>query len=87
MDPADPRLTAIIRRVIVELGLTLDPFTLLELATMMQPLIKEPANKYALESARQTLIPTLRRLGVENPEETAERIVVEVAERCSKTCL
>ncbi len=86
MDPADPRLAAIIRRVLVENGLTLDPFTLLELATMMQPLLRDPEKPYASESARNTVLPVFRKMGVENPEETAEKLVAEIARRCRVLC-
>ena len=75
MDPGDPRLTGIIRRVLMKAGLPLDPYTVLELATMLQPLLRDSSNPYAWRSAVDVLEPVVRKMGVDDPREAASRVL------------
>ncbi len=89
----DP-LEAALRRAMQLEGAFTDPFTLMEVATILRPLVREgpgylesDRGKLVLESAVSHLAFILDKINVENPRAKAEIIVKRALEECwSKGC-
>lgn len=84
--PSQDQLTSIVRRVMAENRVNVDPFTLMEFMTVLRPLmcidlkeiLSDKRSSRILESARLTLARLFRRLGVKDPEEKALKVTAEV---------
>ena len=89
-----PQLEYAIRRAIQKHGAYIDPFSLLELATLLKPLLGMPKDvlekdeklNYKLASVVQYLESSFRRAGLEEPEYLARSVVEEVLATCRKNC-
>lgn len=84
--PSQDQLTSIVRRVMAENKVNVDPFTLMEFMTLLRPLmcmdleeiLSDKRSSRILESARLTLARLFRRLKVKDPEEKALKVTAEV---------
>lgn len=86
MDPVGARVQAVIRRVLTLRGVLIDPFTLMEFATMLKGLGCS-GDELALESAANVLAPLFEKSGFSDPLGGARSAVEEiVGEVFGKDC-
>lgn len=86
------RATTVIRREALRLNAPIDPFGLIELYTLLKPLFgldpvtaKETRNLEYM-SAIEYLSGSFKKLGVEDPEELASRLIDHVLSKCIDGC-
>lgn len=77
MDPLDARVQAVIRRVLALRGVIIDPFALIEFATMLKA-IGCSGDELALESAVGVLVPSFEKSGSSDPLGEARSAVEEI---------
>jgi len=84
--------TTIIRNEALKINAPIDPFSLIELYTLLKPLIGlDPETARSIRdleymSVVEYLASSFKRLGVEEPESTAEELIGRVLNRCLKEC-
>ncbi len=79
------RLTSAIRRALQRRGVSIDPFSIMELATILKPALKDRSSPgSSVESAVEFLAGILERSYVDNPSHVAGEIVKEVVEFCRR---
>jgi hypothetical protein len=87
-------LEVIFYRVMQKHGAYLDPFTVMEVVTLLKPIAGIPLNKIMsdeglslkLRSVVDYIDYILKRLGFDNHENIAKSMVEEVIEECQRTC-
>lgn len=85
-------MEAALRRAMQASGAFTDPFTLMEIATILKPLarggpksIESEGGRLVLESAVSHLAMVFDKINVDNPRGTAERIVMAALRECWST--
>lgn len=79
------KLTGVIRKALQRRGVSIDPFSIMELATILKPALREgrPPGS-SVESAVEFLSGILERSYVDNPGLVAGEIVREIVEQCRR---
>lgn len=78
-------LISVIRRVLVKHGASIDPFSVMELATLLRPALRgEGRGGGSLESAVEFLAGILESTHVPDAGRVAERVVAEILEQCGR---
>jgi len=85
-------LEAALRRAMQAFGAFTDPFTLMEIATILKPLarggpesVEDERGRLVFESAVSHLAMIFDRMNIEDPRGTAEKIVVMALRECWST--
>ncbi|MCE4613935.1 MAG: hypothetical protein F7B60_00160 [Desulfurococcales archaeon] len=84
--------TTVIRNEALKLNAPLDPFGLIELYTILKPLLgldpvtAKKTRELEYMSAVEYLIGSFKKLGVDNPEDLASRLVDRILNRCIDGC-
>ena len=81
-------------RVMQKYNAYLDPFTVMEVVTLLKPIAGLPLDlissdeslSFKLQSVVEHMSYIFGKLGVESPEETARKMVEEVLEECRRSC-
>lgn len=79
------KLTYVIRRTLMRHGVSVDPFSLMELATLIKPALRGGGRQASIESAVEFLAGLLERSYVEEAGRVAESVVREVVEYCRRS--
>ncbi len=77
------RLTGAIRRALQRRGVSIDPFSIMELATILKPALKSGGSS-SVESAVEFLAGILQRSYVDDADYVAGEVVREVVEYCRR---
>lgn len=77
------RVTSVIRRALQRHGVSIDPFSIMELATILKPTLKGGGSS-STESAMEFLAGILQRSHVDDADYIASEVVREVVEYCRR---
>ena len=75
------RMTHVIRRALIRNRVSLDPFTIMEVETLLAPAIR---GQGGVEAAVEYVKTIFAKSYVDNPEDVARKVIEEVVETCRR---